>query len=179
MDPVTIAVAASVLALGGTAYAVWASRAKQRALGGPRLTLSTTPYAFGEAVPCRVSSVVRAPIHVERVRFQLSCSEAVTWTETVRRGGKTRRVQRSQSETVWSAEAVAPIGRELRKGERFEAEADLKLPEEGGPTFTAPHNSVGWQVAFVVDDATGGIARGAETLIVEPRRRSVVPGVRR
>jgi hypothetical protein len=179
MDPVTIALAGAVLALGGTAYAIWASRAKQRALGGPRLTLSTTPYAFGEAVPCRVSSVVRAPIHVERVRFQLACSEAVTWTETVRRGGKTRRVVRSQSETVWSAEAVAEVGRELRAGEHFSAEADLKLPEEGGPTFTAPHNSIGWQVAFVVDDAGGGIARGAEKLVVEPRRRSVVAGARR
>jgi hypothetical protein len=181
MDPITIVAGAVALLLGGggAAYAIWASRAKQRALGGPRLTISTTPYALGEPVPCRVSSVVRSPIRVERVRFQLACFEAVTWKEVERRGGKKRVVTRAQTETVWSAEAVAPIGRELRAGERFEAEADLKLPEEGGPTFMSPHNSVGWQVAFVVDHAEGVIARGAHPLILEPRRRLPLAGERR
>ena len=180
LEPVTFIV--GLVAVGaGTWYAWRASTRKQRALGGPALTISTAPYAFGEAVPCRVASSVRSPIRVERVRFQLSCFEVARWTELERRGGKTRRVQHSQTVEVWGAEAITPIGRELRAGERFEAEADLKLPEDaGGPTFNAPHNQVGWQVSFTVDDGEGTIAVGAAPLILEARRRfTSPPGVRR
>lgn len=178
-EPVTFLV--GFVAVGAGAWWAWRrSTRKQRALGGPVLTISTTPYAFGEAVPCRVASTVRSPIRVERVRFQLSCFEVARWTEVERRGGKTRRVQHSQTAEVWSAEAVTAVGRELRAGERFEAEADLKLPEDaGGPTFDAAHNQVGWQVSFAVDDGEGTIAVGAVPLILEARRRFTGPGARR
>lgn len=177
MEVIALAgVAAAMLA--GVLWAGWGRRRKAKALGDPQLVISTTPYALGEAVPCRVASVVTGPIQVDRVRFQLSCSESVRWKEVERTsGGKNRTVEHTRSVVVWHDEATVAVGRELRAGERFQIEADLKLPEEGGPTFTAPHNQVDWQVKFAVDQAEATLVEGALPLVVEPRRRFVAgPG---
>ena len=98
MEVLLILAAAGLLAAGGALVAGLSRRSKEKALGEPRLVVSPAPYAFGEVVPCRLASVVRAPIRVERVRFFLRCAESVRWTETETDGnGRRRSVERTQA----------------------------------------------------------------------------------
>ena len=176
MEVLLILAAAGLLAAGGALVAGLSRRSKEKALGEPRLVVSPAPYAFGEVVPCRLASVVRAPIRVERARFFLRCAESVRWTETETDGnGRRRSVERTQAALVWSAEETVAFARELKAGERFEAEVDLRLPEAGGPTFSAAHNEVTWQVAVSVEQAEGALLEEARPIVVEARRRFDAP----
>jgi hypothetical protein len=129
-------------------------------VGPTTVEISQHPLELGAHIEVFLAQKTRRTMKINSLRVACMCEEEATCTDRKHAGTETRR--------VYEDEILEREGLELKRNERFEARAELRLPRGAMHSFLAAHNQVRWKLVVRGDVARWPDFERAFPIVVEP-----------